>query len=142
MRCFFTLLSSIYLAGTVFTAAQAGDYPEMEPNGCTYEACGYVYRSQKWTPEFEEKMKKAIEGEFLSRFPGGQMKECKNFVHLAAGTANGNHSYGATCDVAFNDRFARYTMCTSQMVEHFALTKRYFNVDEIAVFTYLHCTGG
>lgn len=74
--------------------------------------------------------------------PSARVLSCELMIDLPVGTARGNHSYGAYCQVEVDGVRRSWVLCNDQMVGHFALASFGPIRSQIAQFTYDNCTGG
>ena len=113
-----------------------------EGERCTENQCGpfdlYDVRENRIV---EDRLERFTED--LRRVsPSAQVLACELMVELPVGTARGNRSYGAYCEVEVDGVQRSWVLCNDDMVGHFALASLNPARLRIAQFTYDHCTGG
>lgn len=101
-----------------------------------------MYDDEQFSEQFRARALEQIRTTMKWAIPGVQVISCQNYVHIPVGTARGNHSYGASCMIEADGKQVRRTICTDQMVGHFAMTLQPLTPTRAIKFVKEHCFGG
>lgn len=108
---------------------------------CTGDRCGSYWLHFPMGDDAEYGVQAIREALFWA-LPGTELVSCKDFARLSVGTARGNNSYGASCQLKWGERVINHTVCADNLVGHFALTHDFLGKTDLAKFVLIHCTGG
>lgn len=76
------------------------------------------------------------------QYKNTKFSNCHNFINVPVGTANGNHSYGAICNI--DDDIEEYMVCGDIMLGRLKIEKPQENWEfrDLVLFVINNCYGG